>query len=151
MKKKLFNVVLLVVLAFALTCMVSCSKAKADDYPAKYVITEKTWDSLLDYAISSQGLTESDLAYLGGKEGLKSILVASIGDAFNITLLDKENIKVEMGEVIEATYEISGSSLYVKQINTGEKVLLGTLSKDRSSFTFNTALVGYEITLYKAN
>ena len=146
MKKRLSMCLMLALLACMLLVFVSCSGSNTK----KYEMTDKTIDELIDYVIALQGISESDLALVGGREGMKTMVMSQLGGAeFSITLVDDKNVKAVLGsEVEESTYEISGSNLYIYETNGSGKVLIGTISSDKKALTLNVAYTGIPMTLY---
>lgn len=147
MKKRLSMCLILALLTCMLLVFVSCSGSNAK----KYEMTDKTIDELIDYFIAVQGVSESDLALVGGREEIKTIIMSQLGGVeFSITLVDDKNIKAVLdSEAEEATYEISGSNLYIYETNGAGKVLIGTISSDKKALTLNVAIIGIPMTLYE--
>ena len=148
MEKRRIIIVVLAVLVVLSLC--SCgSKVK---YPVTFSMTSKTMDEIVDLMIKEEGLSESDLAAVGGRSGFASYMTLMLSwyglDDISIKLVDSNTaIMTSGGSSVSSNYEIKDSTLFFSDYSG--TIAVGTISKDMKKLTLDEDLFGgYSINLY---
>ena len=147
-RRRVISVVLVVLVVLSL-CSCGGSKVK---YPITYSMTSKTMDEIVDLLIEEQGLSESDLAAVGGRSAFSSymtLMLSWYGLAdISIKLVDSNTaIMTSEGSSISSSYVIKDSALILSDYSG--TIAVGTISKDMKKLTLDEDLFGgYSINLY---